>query len=136
MLWVIAMNPELQKELLTWLSSMREAAQGGINFALTQAPLVVQEKVLYGRITATAWLVFSLGVLLFGSYWTRRVWTWIWAESKKRDFDGGEVFASVAVTATCVIAPLGFVCSCFDEAVKLWFAPRLYIVEWLSGLLK
>ena len=39
------MNEELQKQLADYLASIASAAKAGSQFAIEQAPLVVQEKI-------------------------------------------------------------------------------------------
>ena len=67
------MNEELQKELALWLASLRQGAESASNFVLEQAPLVVQEKIAYGRVVETtefvATVVFALLLMWAGLHY-------------------------------------------------------------------
>ncbi len=135
------MNPDLQKELALWLSAIREGAQQGASFAIEQAPLVVQEKILYGRITSL--LLVLLAVVAF--VLSVRVYRSAWAVNRAALANGGKGYCDIwPETQGAMQCVLSFVAACGslvfaiaagNTAVLAWCAPRLYIIEWLSELL-
>lgn len=135
------MNPELQKELVAWLAALRETAQQGTSFALEQAPLLVQEKIAYGRawslcLTAVCVVGFTVGVRFWRAGWV--AYQAARAEAERR----GDLWIETEGGVRCAMAAIGcvitgvFGVAATQMAVKAWFAPRLYIVEWLIDLLK
>jgi hypothetical protein len=122
------MNEQLQKELAAWLSKLREAADTGGSFVLDQAPAIVQEKIAYGRATETLWCVVGVLLLLLAYWFSKRAMRWFdEMEGNPFGFIGAGVFAFFGVILTLIHV---------DAALKVWFAPRLYVIEWLSELLK
>lgn len=131
------MNDHLQQELAAWLSRLREATDAGASFALEQAPLIVQEKVAYGRVVLTSWTVLLLAASMLSAY---VVWRHIRTAQVKRgeDYDfiddthPGVIIPFSIATALTLATGLGVA----TDAAQVWFAPRLYVLEWLAGLLK
>jgi hypothetical protein len=126
------MNPELQKELATWLMNLREAADAGASFVLEQAPLIVQEKVAYGRVMHTASVVAFLLLAVAATYVALR----FYKAGQEDDWENilhvlGFMLAAIAVPASFASA-----IESFGPCVMAWFAPRLYVLEWLAGIVK
>lgn len=122
------MNEQLQKELAAWLSQLREATQSGASFAIDQAPKIVQEKIIVGRVEETVFFV-ALVALTFGLAWFVR-------HVSRDDYPSegaiiGSIFAGIGM---CITAVLSFVA--FHNAAMAWFAPRIYVIEWLVGMVK
>lgn len=124
------MNEQLQKELAVWLSTLRESAQSAGNFAIEQAPLVVQEKILYGRISAVFIFVIFLG-LLFAAL---RVVAYCRTQAKKHPHSDWSIGTGFSCLLPILFAVLSMVAA--HDVLYVFFAPRLYIIEWLAGLLK
>jgi hypothetical protein len=125
------MNPELQRELAAWLSKLRESADAAGSFVLEQAPLIVQEKVAYGRVVeTTAFAALLIAVAISATVALRCM---------RRHFAGDEEdsnFVGLLLGGIGTFVSLVGACGQFDAVAKVWFAPRLYIMEWLAGLLK
>jgi hypothetical protein len=125
------MNEQLQKELAAWLGKLREAADAGGSFVMEQAPLIVQEKVTYGRVMEPILLVAVLLGAVFCVWAFRKGWHY--EKSDYMDDFGGVI---------CIVSAIG--CAIFTivstvqahNVAKAWFAPRLYVLEWLAELLK
>lgn len=114
------MNEQLQQQLAEYLKAIATAAQHGAGFVMEQAPLVVQERLLFGRIVFSVPLILAAVVLPVA-----------WKMSRPNRDDGGYI----AVCAVAGLACLAVVFT-FDLFVKVWFAPRLYILEWALSLVK
>lgn len=130
------MNPELQKELAQWLAALREQAGGAVNFALEQAPLVVREKVALGRAYETTWLCLLLFVWVVAFAVVVNAWKHRTARDQE-DTEGPEgKGTTIACTASLVLAGLSLAVTGQSYYVYLvWLAPRIYVLEWLKGLL-
>jgi hypothetical protein len=122
------MDPALQQQLAEYLKAILATAQSGAAFVSEQAPLVVQERLVYGRITETLFVVLmcSLFIPVGMAWWNRRRW-----EEGCNYGDKGS--PTVAITLlTCIVSFLVFMSS--TNFVKVWFAPRLYVLEWAMGM--
>lgn len=122
------MNEQLQKELAAWLAKLRETADAGASFAMEQAPLIVQEKVLYGRIAES--LMFASAVLVLIALATVS-WKSYQHANEDNDFPREmiAIFAGVGAFGAGIYAA-----EQLRAVVQVWVAPRIYIIEWLSGL--
>lgn len=120
------MDTQLQQQLADYLKLILETIKTGSTFVAGQVPLVVQEKITYGRAEETITLVILI-VLVYLSYRTVR-----WG------MDQNDEMSVVA----CVVGGIGILLFTvlalieLDFVLKVWFAPRLYIIEWIVSLLK
>ena len=88
---------------------------------------MVQEKIVYGRISETIGLLFALVILATGIWCFSRARRWVDDDNNPAGF----IFGGL-----CAVAGTVFTFVQVDELLKVVFAPRLYILEWLAGLLK
>jgi len=126
------MDPVLQQQLAEYLKSIATTAQAGAAFVVEQAPLVVQEKIAYGRAVETvALLAWLVGVVVCA-----RSGRAAWAAAEKDDYDNPfYIFGGLAAVIGLVVSVL-FVFGQFAAVAKVWFAPRLYILEWAARLVR
>ena len=124
------MNEELQKQLTDLLVTLSSSVQRGAEWVGEQVPPLVQEKILLGRIEETTWFVGGLIVAVVLVYKGARFW--------KRSFELTDEYDA----PVCVVPFLAFGAALLAATVNLhsfvlvWFAPRLYIVEWLADLMR
>lgn len=130
------MNEQLQKEITQWLMSLRDQIDNGVNFAIEQAPLVVQDKVRLGRIEETIYLLFFLVLLVVGAVTIAKLIPAYQREDWPKDRDGDLAFPyrTLYAVPAVVVGTIG-TCVQAHSTITVWFAPRIYILEWLRGLL-
>ncbi len=119
------MDPKLTEQLQQTLAALLANAQDAAAWTTGQIPLLVQDKIFIGRIEHTAAIVVSIVVML-GCAWIVR---------KLSRMDGGNVdyeMAQIFMGIGC-IAGFAAVLINFHVFLIVWFAPRLYIVEWLTS---
>jgi hypothetical protein len=121
------MNEQTQKELATWLSSIREWASQMKDFALDQAPAVVKEVVAFGRAEYTAVMVLIVAAIVGGFYALR------WLSKWCKTIDG-EPLSCFAWAGYMVVGPILLVTQ-GQWFLMAWFAPRLYVLECLASLI-
>lgn len=127
------MNEKLQQEIAAWLETMRAGIEAAGNFAIEQAPLVIQEKIAWGRAFETIWLAVGIIAVLALLYYSRRVWSWGLKNSDESD--GFSVFVSVLYSIGSIIVFTAAM-EQLNLALQVWLAPRIYIIEWLANLVK
>jgi hypothetical protein len=125
------MDEQLQKQLAGYLDSIATAAKTGSQFVIEQTPLVVQEKVTYGRAIETFTLAALLLAIVF-CVWVVRVGL------RSRDEYGVTEGGVAAVIAGVIVGGIACVSAVVqaDAVLMVWVAPRLYILEWAMSLLK
>jgi hypothetical protein len=130
------MDPELQKQLNEMLKALLANAQDAATWAKAEIPLLVREKIAFGRAWETAQFVVLLGLLAV-------VWRIVYPHWKAYDFKTGRrpsddtkemTFTFFLVAPSVVIG----ICAYFaaQHMFLVWFAPRLYIVQWLLEMVK
>lgn len=132
------MNEQLQSKLVEILASIQDAARATGDFAMAQLPDIAQSYIVYGRAVAIAkaavLLLIGL-VLLRYSYWAwRNPWnlsTYSWDRDAKRSDSNwfAMILPATLGTLLCVVAVLSF-----DFLV--WFAPKVWLLKEIAGLLK
>ena len=125
-----AVKDELIKNVAELVAFMQSGMQSGVEFAQEQAPLLVQEMLMYGAVSTGLYIVWWTSVILFTLLNLRK---WVNVASSDYDFKVesvylivGAVFSVIGVVSLFVLIP---------EALTIAFAPRLYILEQLKGLL-
>ena len=125
------MDDQLQQQLAAYLKEIATAARAGADFAIEQAPLVVQEKIAYARVSETAFCVLAV----LGAFIAAQAFVW---GTREGGMDADNPLAFVAQLAggiLCVVLTIGSLAQ-LNTVMLVWFAPRLYILEWVMGLLK
>lgn len=140
------MSDELQQQLVALLGAMLDAVRSGGEWAAGQVPLLVQEKVTYGRIVETGQAVLELLMVVAALVVVPKLIRFTVEMTQRVDkalcgmegpyiasvFGGaGAILAFIVVGLSCVIDLPGQVAI----AVQTWVAPRLYIIEWLRGMI-
>ena len=122
------MKAELQDKLVEVIGAIQLGVAKTADFAVAQLPDVAQQYILFGRVVETTQLVILLLITCFGAWLTKLSWNKI-----KDDFDYFITFTASGIT-TGVAA--FFVCVVFNGAAMAWFAPKIYLIKGLAGLLK
>lgn len=117
---------ELAKKSLTELIAY---IKQGANFVESQAPLLAQEYLLYWKIVAIIFLTF--GSALIG------ISIWFWRKNKgwyRGNYDDFPTWGLAAGITDCL--GIWIILFWIIDLIKNIYAPRLYLIEGLSQLLK
>jgi len=128
------MNDEAKKVAVEYLQKLLAMLEKGADFAGEQIPLVLQEIVAYGQAYETFICVFSFLVMCIAP-----IFGWKWCKKYLSVCESGAEPAVLFVglipgIATIVALHLFFYN--IDDCLKAWFAPRLYVIEYLHDLIK
>ena len=118
-------------QIMTWLKA---GVETGGSFVAEQAPLIAQEIILFGRATHTFYMFVSLSALIVSIGLFRLVLKNI----HKADDEPDAMVKTVVGGVLGVIFGIGGFIATGEMARDFflaWFAPRLYIIEYLSNLL-
>ena len=125
------MDPELQKKLAAILDYLLETSKQAVDFASDQLPLVAWEMIAYARAWHTVITVIAALVLLWWLTGMRKVIKGCNDRLPSYDKD-----LPWALWALCLI-PINLTLFIqLSEALKAWFAPRVYLLEWAASLIK
>lgn len=109
--------------LLEWLLN---SAKQTTDFVVEQAPGVAQEIVAYGRAMNTAGAIVGLAGVIVTLYWLRAL--------IRKDVNWHDEYAPLPHMAWCGMALTSAVLlfGFGKGALMAWFAPRLYVIQWVS----
>jgi hypothetical protein len=132
------MNDALNQQLLAMLQGLTDAAKTGGAWVAGQIPPLVAEKIAFGKVWEISYLVIA--VIMAGLFVKLTVKCWSKGTNYvRRSYgDDGEMGWYAAMLLTAGVA-LFFIIDSFitlRQVLLVWFAPRLYIVEWLMELMK
>jgi len=128
------MNEETQAQLNVFLQKVLDNGE----FALDQAPQLLQEAVMYGRISNSISCALCVAMILLsyrvGGYFCR-----LHSDAKEEGsyrYDGE--WAVFAMGAPWALWCLGFVGLMHDITglMKSWFAPKLYALQLIAEMVK
>jgi len=120
------LSEDLQKQLAAFLQSLLEATGDVKQFAADQIPPLVQEKIMLGRVEEVIWLLAS-SLLMYVGYRLIKF-------GNAEHWDDSSCFiAGVGGVLAFVVGPFLWLYS-LHYVIEAWFAPRLYIVEWLQSM--
>lgn len=119
-------KPSTKDIVNSFLTELLEFSKDAGAFAKEQVPLVLQEYIAWG-IASSIVLLLPFLVMLFFS-----VRVWKWAVRVAEDSDG---FSIVAAFLYSIIMLPGLIINLLD-LTKAIVAPRVYLIETLSGLIR
>lgn len=127
------MSDELKTQLTQLLGALLTNVQNAAGWAGGQIPLLIQEKILVDRIFLTVVLLVSLAVFV-GSvklilHCTNALKNTDWS-------DEGQYIAGNIVGVAFGLLSLSFILVSSYDLFLVWFAPRLYILNWLRGMIR
>ena len=128
------MNEELKAKLLEMLTQIQEAARDGGSFVIDQAPEIAREIVTLGRVQSTlatcGGLTMAIAGVITGLLFIKKY-------QRSDDADTADFCSGAAIFLGAIPTVLGTVMfgSCVQWCIKTWFAPRLYIIDYIRGLL-
>lgn len=126
------MKEELQSKLVEILTSIQTAAGKASDFALEQLPDIAQSYITYGRVwsvlDAVVWLLLLPALaFLSGRLLDRRF-------RKSDDTYPGGLFFGLGGGVATAFALVGV--TTIQPLVLVWFAPKVWLLKEIAGLLK
>ena len=125
------MSEELQKSLNEYLSSLASTVKDGATFAGEQIPLVIQEKLSFDLVWAIVWMVMGI-ILLVVCGWLITMGRKVYNLDRYNESIIGYAICSVASG----LVGIGLMLNNLYIILNITLAPRLYIVEWVMGMVK
>lgn len=132
------MDATLKEQLQELLATLLRNAQDAAAWAKGEIPALVREKVALGRVEESfymgACLLITLTVLIVSIRFFRRCQVWAAAAASEDTDETWLVYAfgQLVLLLIGIVPPLAQV----HSFLLVWIAPRLYIVEWLQGMVK
>jgi hypothetical protein len=127
------MNDELQNKLAEVLGGIAEGVTQAKDFAVEQLPDVAQQYIMFGMVWETAAFVMLVAATGFFGWMFWRGWKTP-DEASWRDADRGQmliIFGSIPGVFTAVASIVQL-----KTVLLVWFAPKLYLLQGIAGLVK
>jgi hypothetical protein len=129
------MNDELQSKLVEVLTGISEGVSQAKDFAIEQLPDVAQQYIVFGMVWETALLVILSGIT------ATCVWALVWGFKKlfgeTSTYSEENAGLIVALFSGCALAVTGsFTVAQLKPVLLVWFAPKLYLLQGIAGLVK
>jgi len=124
------MTEELQQRTAALLDYLEIAIRGTTDFAIEQVPEVVHQLLLWHFITSLIWFsvaIVSIIVIVILTYKAVK----FAVHEKEEDAAVGTLIMAVLVA----LVPLILIVENMDW-LQIWIAPKLYLLEYASSLLK
>ena len=123
------MNEELLNQALEGVLSTMSETKG---FVLEQAPEVIQQLLLYKTIGCAAGVVLTLLPIVASYFWIKKAFL----EYEKNLSDQNVYIIMAGIIFGCLLTPLSVLCLCVCSMnlIKITIAPKIYILEYVAGL--
>ena len=123
------MDPQLKAQLEIFLASLISTTERGLTVAEAQIPQVIQEKLLYDSVEALMYTVLCVLLLIATGFLVRYA---MFLYNTKPSDDVWMI--STLVSIITAITGFGLTFNIFT-LLKIYLAPRVYILEWLRSML-
>jgi hypothetical protein len=126
-------NDTLQKSLASALQTVLDGLKAGYEFGSKEIPLILAEKLRYELAVAS----FETVVFLVGGIGVIVTVRKLWAFHKKDTFNNDDAALGAVLTGALGggFFVFGFIYN-LEQALKIYLAPRIYLLDWLVELLK
>jgi hypothetical protein len=123
------MNDELQSKLVEVLTGISEGVSQAKDFAIEQLPDVAQQYIMFGMVWETSLLALYaafIALIVFGLW---KLW-----RSDAADVET-VAFSTIFGGGTLILLLIAFVIQ-LKPVLLVWFAPKLYLLQGIAGLVK
>jgi hypothetical protein len=117
----------LEQTLVDTINATKSGISQGIDFAQQQIPEVVQQLLMWKMAQALIWLVTCLALIILCVYLTIKAF-----KGKDDGMQGVSLALSIFVGVPSVI---GFIIA-LSQVIKIWTAPKLYLLEYVADLIR
>ena len=124
----------LDNALAQMITSVVGGIKEGVSFVQGQLPDVIMQLVVYNRVLLTTYIVFGILLIPFIIWLIRKGIT----ESKKKysEISEGMMVVSIIGSIAGVFASCIIIGANFSEFLKIWFAPKVWLIEYAAELVK
>ena len=131
----------LDQALANMITSTVDGVKDGVSFVAGQLPDVIQQIVVYNRAILSAYMMLALVLVIVGIVasvkFTRRVSEFHTAtEWKVKDSIFPFILINGVVAVGTFMASFVTAANNFTEFAKVWFAPKLWLIEYAAHLVK
>ena len=123
------MNDELQSKLVEVLTGISEGVSQAKDFAIEQLPDVAQQYIMFGMVWETSLLALYATFIALIAFGLWKLW-----RSDAADVET-VAFSTIFGGGTLILLLIAFVIQ-LKPVLLVWFAPKLYLLQGIAGLVK
>ncbi|QHQ14541.1 hypothetical protein GMW39_00770 [Pectobacterium parmentieri] len=120
------MNEQAQKVLADLLQKASNGIDSAVSFSQAQIPDVIHQLMIWNAVSSALAQIFCVFIIIGCFFMTIKAW-------KSRDYD--LIFPSFIAFIIFISGGLIGLFSNFDW-LKIWLAPKLYLIEYAANLIK
>ena len=131
------MNDELQNKLAEVLGGIAEGVTQAKDFAVEQLPDVAQQYIMFGMVWETVAFVVLVTISVVFALVFKSGWCWHKEINAKPGFhdDVGAFMVMLCSGIAFAFAVMGTLVQ-LKTVLLVWFAPKLYLLQGIAGLVK
>lgn len=144
------MNEQLQQALVTIITKATEGVEASVSFLSSEVPDVVSQLIIWKIASNSMTVAFCLGLFLLGCWVFKKTFVhpqcegFFWEKKHQPRYYEGEDQYEITVPAVlivfvsaiiCIILFFTFLGSTY-ELLQLIIAPKIYLIEYASNLVK
>lgn len=134
-------NELLSKVLAENIQKASDGVGSAIDFTMDQAPEVIQQAIMWQITKSVTAFIISISALLFGVY-LLQIARGIQRKNKERkltryhsdEFEDADGYFIISACIIFFAAPFALM-SCMS-ALKVWVAPKVWLIEYAASLIK
>jgi hypothetical protein len=123
------MNDELQSKLVEVLTGISEGVSQAKDFAIEQLPDVAQQYIMFGMVWETSLLALYVTFMALIAFGLWKLWR---SDTVEFEAQAGLIVFGIFSEIALIFA---FIFQ-LKPVLLVWFAPKLYLLQGIAGLVK
>jgi hypothetical protein len=124
------MNEQLQQAVAELIAKSISTAEKAGQFIMSEMPDVIEQVMVWSVVWSLIWFFCGVFIVILTVYGNYRLY--VWANSDRGDTDD---MVFMLLTILPVIAGIGLCANNFDW-LKIWIAPKMWLIEYAAKLVK
>lgn len=130
------MNEELQKTLADIINRVTTGADAAIQFGKEQIPDVLKQLLIWNFAYNFAISVMALLIIIGYAWFMLTKYRWWILNKKTTPTEVDNVYCTVTIIWSILAVIMLFVFFSHSDWLKIWVAPKLYLLEYAADLVK
>lgn len=128
------MEEQIKERLMQYADTIDTYVQKTANLASEEVPKVIHEMLQYSAFEYGVKALFWSAIAAVSIYCIKKIYDVLSKEDSVYDMNDTEIAFPLILSVTCVILSVIFTINCVLVLGKIYFAPRLYLIEYLRDL--
>ena len=130
------MNDQLQKVLADIITRVTSGADAAIQFGKEQIPEVLKQLLIWNFTFSFLIWFFATSIIIGYVVWMAIKFNWWFKNQKTTTTEQDALYTAVCIIWGFISFIMIFVFWCNLDWLKIWVAPKLYLLEYAASLIK